>query len=331
MRVSAVLAAYNATWCIERALDSVLEQSQPPDQVIVCDDGSTDGTPELVERRYGPRLTVLRLPHRNASAARRIGIEQSSGDWIAFVDADDRWLPEKLARQAAFLQRHPQVRWLTGDGRYVSDEAVLRESWLADYFDRVCDVAGDLLPPLVERCFPLVSATLVERGAYDAVGGLDPGLVHSYDYDLWLRLAARYPGGLMAEPLVDYYSGPGTLSRHYESRFRDDLAIMRRLEHGGLGRGSAVKRVAAGRAAALEFDLAIIEVRTGRLREARARLRRASRGGPWKRRLLALGGAVLPAAGIGRLMRSSFVKRVVTRARRDPGRLPLPEAAERTG
>jgi len=328
MRVSVVIAAYNATWCIERALEDTLSQSRPPDQVIVCDDGSSDGTADLVEQRFGAAVTVLRLPHQNAAAARRIGIERSSGDWIAFLDADDRWLPGKLERQLAFLERHPQLRWLTGNGRLVSAEGVLRDSWLADYFDPVRDEAGDLVGPLVERCFPLVSATLVERGAYDAVGGIDPEIVYSHDYDLWLRLAARYPGGLMAEPLVDYFSGPGTLSRSYEPRFRDDLALMRRVEKSGLGRGVGLQRVAAERAAALEFDIAILCVRAGRLREARARLRRVLRMGPWDRRLVALGGVALPAAVVGRLMRSGLMKRVVKRARRVAGRLLLPGTGE---
>jgi glycosyltransferase involved in cell wall biosynthesis len=328
VRVSVAISAYNAAWCIERALSDALSQSRPPDEIIVADDGSSDGTADLIERRFGPAVTVLRLPHRNSAAARRVAIERSSGDWIAFLDADDRWLPEKLARQLAFLEQHPQLRWLTGNGRLVSAEGVLRDSWLADYFDPMRDAAGDLVAPLVERCFPLVSATLVERRAYDAVGGIDPEIVYSHDYDLWLRLAARYPGGLMAEALVDYFSGPGTLSRNYEPRFREDLAIMRRVEKSGLGRGAGLQRAAAERAGALEFDLAILCVRTGRLREARARLRRALRKGSWDRRLVALGGVVLPGPAVGRLVRSGLMKRVVKRARRVAGKLRLPATGD---
>jgi glycosyltransferase involved in cell wall biosynthesis len=329
MRVSVIVPAYNAAWCIERTLDGALSQSRPPEEIIVGDDGSSDETADLVERRFGAAVTVLRLPHRNSAAARRVAIERSSGDWIAFLDADDFWLPRKLERQLAFLERHPQLRWLTGNGRLVSPEGVLRDSWLADYFDPVVDVAGDLLPPLMERCFPLTSATLVERGAYDAVGGIDPEIVCSHDYDLWLRLAASYPGGLMAEPLVDYYSGPDTLSRNLEGRFRDDLMIMREVENSGLGHGAGVRRVAAQRAAALEFDLAILGARAGRLQEARARLRRVLGKGPWNRRLVAFGGVVLPASVVGRLVRFGLMKRIVTRVRRVAGKLLLPGPGER--
>ncbi|MBI5709102.1 MAG: glycosyltransferase [Candidatus Eisenbacteria bacterium] len=321
MRVSAVLAVYNAAWCIERALDSVLAQSRPVDEVLVCDDGSTDGTPDLIEGRYGAAVTVLRLPHRNASATRRVGTAQARGDWLALLDADDRWLPEKLERQLAFLARHPEVRWCGTDGQLVGQQGVVRHSWLEDYFDPVRDLAGDLLPPLVERCFPLVSAMLVEREAYQAVGGLDPRIVYSHDYDLWLRLAARYPGGVLAERLVEYYTGPGTLSRQIEARYRDDLGLMRRVARGELGRRPGIQRIAAERAAALEFDLALVALRAGRAAETRERLWRAAAHGPWKRRLLAAGGALAPAWAHGRLMRSGWLKQSVAAARREPPRL----------
>jgi glycosyltransferase involved in cell wall biosynthesis len=315
VRVSVVVPTWNAGPRVERALDDALAQSRPADEILVCDDGSSDDTAGRVERRYGAAVTVLRLPHRNASAARRAGIERSTGDWIAFLDADDRWRPEKLARQAEALARHPEVRWLTADGRYVADGTVLRESWLADYFEPVRELTGDLLAPLLERCFPLTSATLVARAAYDAVGGLDPTLVHSHDYDLWLRLAARHPGAVLAERLVDYHAGPDSLSRDLEGRHRDDLAILRRVARDGLGRGGAVRRIAATRAAALEFELALLAVRAGRATEARGRLWRSAARGPWRRRWVALGGAVLPAPAMRRLARLRLLKGAVRHGR----------------
>jgi len=321
--VSVVVPAWNPGPRIEVALDSALAQTRAADEILVCDDGSDDGTPERVERRFAAAVTVLRLPHRNASAARRAGVRRSRGDWIAFLDADDVWRPGKLARQVAFLEAHPLVRWLTADGRYVADGTVLRESWLADYFAPACEMCGDLLAPLLERCFPLTSATLVAREAYDAVGGLDPALAHSHDYDLWLRVAARYPGAVMAESLVDYHCGPETLSRDLERRHRDDLTIMRRVARDGLGRGRRVRRVAAARAAALEFELALLAVRAGRVGEARPRLWRSAGHGPWRRRLVAVGGALLPARAVGSLARSRLLKGAVRQGRRAAG-VPAP-------
>jgi O-antigen/teichoic acid export membrane protein len=307
-RVSVVIAAYNAAWCIENALQSTLAQTRPPHEVIVCDDGSTDGTPDLVERRFGARVRVLRLPHRNASASRSIGIAQATGDWIAFLDADDVWTPDKLEVQFAVLAAHPEVRWISSDGRLVSDHAVIRESWLAEYFSPVRDSVGDLLPALLERCFPLVSSMLVEKRAYDAAGGLDTELCYSYDYDLWIRLACLHSGALTTDRIVDYFAGPGTLSRRLEARHRDDLVIMERLAAGTPPTAPRLRRRAAERASGIQFDLALICLRSGRRAEARERLQRAAEHSPWNRRLVAWGGWLLPEWATARLMKSDWIK-----------------------
>jgi len=314
-RASVCLTVYNATWCVERAIESVLDQTLPAHEIVVSDDGSTDGTADLVERRFGDRVRVLRLPHRNASATRAIGIAQSTGDWVAFMDADDLWHPDKLERQAAYLERHPEVRWISSDGRYIAAEGVLRPSWLSEYFDPVRELCGDLLPALVERCFTLMSSMMVQRRVYDEVGGLDPDIIYSHDYDLWMRVGARYPGALLAECLIDYWSGPTTLSRDYEGRHRDDLLLMRRVERGQLGRRPDLQHMAAERAAQLEFDIGVACLRSGRTAEGRERLRRAGRRGPLKRRAVAVAGALMPSRMLPRLMRSPWLKDSVTRTR----------------
>jgi glycosyltransferase involved in cell wall biosynthesis len=330
VRITTALTVYNATWCVERAIQSVLDQTEPVHEILVADDGSTDGTPELVESRFGDRVRLLRLPHRNASATRKTAIAQATGDWIAFLDADDWWAPEKIERQRRFLERHPEVRWMSTDGRYVSERGVLRESWLDVYFEPVRDLVGDLLPLLVERCFPLMSSSLCAREAYEAVGGLDPDIVYSHDYDLWVRLAARYPGGVLAERLVDYWTGPGTLSRFFEARYRDDLGIMRRIE-ANPALSADVRRRAARRAAGIEFDIALVALRSGRLVEARERLRAASRHGPLSRRALAAVGAWMPPAAMGPVSRSGWLKERVQEARMKPVRIHLTVGSESGG
>ena len=316
--VSVVLAVYNAAWCVEKALDSVAAQTLPPDEVLVCDDGSTDGTADLVERRYPGFATVLRLPHRNAAATRCVGLERARNPWLAFIDADDIWLPGKLERQMAFLARHPELRWVCTDGAFVSAEGVIRESWLSDYFQPVRDLTGDLLPPLLERCFPLMSSMLVNRDAYREVGGMNPDIVYSHDYDLWLRIAARYPAGMMSDRLIEYLYHAGQLSRRIEDRARDDLDIMRRIERGDLGHRPALRRSAAERAAAIEFEIALHCYRSSRIAEGRERLWRAAQAGPLRRRVLAACGAALPAAALPVLMQSPWLKQAVSRSRRHP-------------
>ncbi|HYM80229.1 MAG TPA: glycosyltransferase [Candidatus Limnocylindria bacterium] len=328
-RVSAVLTCYNAAWCIERALDSVIAQTRAADEILVSDDGSTDDTVERIVARYGDRVRVLRLPHCGLTPSRRAAVEAATGNWIALLDADDEWLPNKLASQVGFLERHPEVRWLTSDGPYLSEQAVIRESWLSDYFRPVQDRAGDLFPLLIDRCFALVSSALFEARAYHDVGGFDVGISYSQDYDLWLRLAARYPAAVQVDSLVRYYSSPGQLSRRIEERFRDDLKLMRRVANGALRRDAGLQRLAAERAAALEFDLGVMCLRSGRIREGRVRLMRAAVGpGPIARRALAIGGAMTPNGSLRTLMRSPWIKGTVQGVR---GRMPdSPNAGGRT-
>jgi len=314
---SVVLTVYNATWCVERALDSVLAQTLPADQVevLVCDDGSTDGTPDLVERRYGARVRVLRLPHRNAAATRRVGLAEARGTWLSFLDADDWWETGKLARQLEFAERHADVAWISCDGQFVSAEGVIRESWLSDYFTPVTERVGDLFPLLVRRCFPLMSSSLVRRDAYHAVGGIDPGIVYSHDYDLWLRVAARYPAALLADRLVHYWSSEGSLSRRLEARHLDDLAIMERVAAGELRDDPTMRRMGHERAAAIAFDLALLCLRDGRSAEMRRLFRRARVAGPSSRRAFATAGSLLPG-GLARAARGwSWLKGPVASTR----------------
>jgi glycosyltransferase involved in cell wall biosynthesis len=332
MKISVLLTTYDAAWCVTRALDSVFAQTRPADEVLVGDDGSTDDTVAKIEQRYGDRVRVLRLPHRGLTPARRATFEAASGDWLAPLDADDWWEPEKLARQAAFLAAHPDVRWVGTDGVYVGAEGVLRPSWFSDYFDPVRELSGDLLPALVERCFPLVSSMLIEREAYFASGGYDLGIPYSQDYDLWMKLAGVHPGGMVAEPLIHYWSSPGQLSRRYEARHRDDLELMRRVAAGTYRRDPVLQGRGAARAAAIAFDLGLRAVKDARWTEARVAFASARAHGPVGRRLLAWGGSVAPPFALAALARSGMMKRAAGGARALPEPIgTAPEAARGGG
>lgn len=297
VRVSALLTCYNAAWCVDRALDGLLAQTRAPDEIVVTDDGSTDDTVGRIVSRLGARVKLLRLPHQGLTRSRAAAFDAASGDWLAMLDADDIWLPEKLERELATAQRHPDARWIVSDAVYVSETGVLRESWLSHYFDPVRELSGDLLPALIERSFVLPSASLVAAEAYRAVGGFDPSFVYSQDYDLFLRLAARFPGVILPDRLARYFATPGGMSSKIEERHRDNLRLMERIESGELRPEPLTRRSGARRVAALAFDIGMICMRSGRNEEARGLLRRAAgRGSPWPRRAVALAGAMLPAS-----------------------------------
>ncbi len=324
--VTVVMAVYNAAWCVERAIDSVLAQTVPPTEIIVCDDGSDDGTPALLERRYGMLVTVFQLAHQNAAAARKYGLARARGEWLAFLDADDWWEKDKLEQQLDYVKQHPEVKWLSADGPYVSEEGIERESWLSDYFDPVRELRGDLFPLMLQRCFPLMSSMLVEREAYDAVGGIDGTIVYSHDYDLWLRLSARYPGAVQPQSLVSYWTHPGALSKRYEMRYRDDLMLMQRIARGELRGEPSLRAAAAKRAASHAFDLGLMCLRSGRGAQGRAFMRQALGDGPPVRRAFALAGAILPDGLVPLAQRMGWLKGAVSRVRRRSGRLSPPES-----
>lgn len=213
-RVSVVVPTYNRAALLPRALDSVLAQSRPADELIVVDDGSEDGSAALLAARY-PQARVLRQPNRGVSAARNAGIRAARGGWIALLDSDDLWRPDKLARQLAAAGAdarlvHCDELWIR-DGRRVNPKR--RHAKYGGYIYR--------------RCLPLCalspSAVLIRREVFAEIGLFDESLPACEDYDLWLRVCARYPVRYLDEPLVVKYGGhDDQLSRRYwgMDRFR---------------------------------------------------------------------------------------------------------------
>ncbi|MHC5141971.1 MAG: glycosyltransferase family 2 protein, partial [Planctomycetota bacterium] len=114
MKISVVIPAYNAEKHIARAIESVLAQTRPADEVIVIDDGSSDATAEVV-RSFGDKVIFIQQENAGASVARNAGIEAATSDWIAFLDADDEWLPNKLQLQVEHFKRNPDLLWATGN------------------------------------------------------------------------------------------------------------------------------------------------------------------------------------------------------------------------
>ena len=112
--VSAVIPAYNAGKYVGRAIESVLAQTHKADEIIVVNDGSSDDTAEVVER-FGGAVRFIRQENAGASVARNTGIEAATSEWIAFLDADDEWLPNKLKLQTEHLERNPKLVWTTGN------------------------------------------------------------------------------------------------------------------------------------------------------------------------------------------------------------------------
>jgi glycosyltransferase involved in cell wall biosynthesis len=218
-RVSVVMAVYNAEPWLAEAVDSVLGQTYGDFELVVIDDGSLDATPEILGRLRDPRLRVVRQRQSGQTSALNHGLRLSRGALIARMDGDDVALPERLARQVAFLDAHPDVGLLGTACREISATGA---------------VVRTIVPPaedpeirrILIRENPFThSAVMFRRTVLDASGRYDEGFVVAQDYDLWLRMSRVTRLANLSEPLVLRRLAPGRLSRAREStRIRDEVA-----------------------------------------------------------------------------------------------------------
>ncbi|MHC1744128.1 MAG: glycosyltransferase family 2 protein [Syntrophobacteraceae bacterium] len=193
--ISVIIPTYNRLQLVREALHSVLAQLLPPDEVIVVDDGSTDGTGALPSVN-SERVCYVRQHHAGVSAARNHGLRSARGEWLAFLDSDDLWLPGKLAAQMRFLAENPHLRVVQ------TEELWLRNGKRVNPKNYHAKPNGTCFERLLERCLVSPSAVMIHRSIFDVVGGFDETLPACEDYDLWLRIGCRYPIGLVKSPLV---------------------------------------------------------------------------------------------------------------------------------
>ncbi|MCL4503557.1 MAG: glycosyltransferase [Deltaproteobacteria bacterium] len=194
--VSVIIPTYNRAALVQEAVASVLAQSFRDFELIVVDDGSTDGTPEVLSP-YASRLRFLRRENQSGvSAARNTGIAAARGEWLAFLDSDDLWLPEKLARQMAYLEEHPDLLICQ------TEETWVRRGIRVNQPQTHRKIGGQIFYQSLERCMVSPSAVMLHRRLLAQHGGFDEELPAAEDYDLWLRLGWRYEIGLVPEPLI---------------------------------------------------------------------------------------------------------------------------------
>lgn len=175
--ISVIVPVYNAEAYIAEALDSILGQTHPPREIIVIDDGSTDGTQEVVSQ-YRNAVICLRQENRGPAAARNTGLERATGRLIAFLDADDLWPPDALAESSRVLQENPEIGVVLGRTRF------LRR------VDRP-DAGAQWQDSLVARFYPQLGSALFRRAVFDEVGAFDAHLAYSEDIDWFIRARER--------------------------------------------------------------------------------------------------------------------------------------------
>ncbi len=207
--VSVIIPTFNRGYCLEDSLRSVLAQSFADFELIVVDDGSTDDTAVLVGRF--PAVKLIRLEkNRGVSFARNRGVVAARGNYIAFLDSDDLWEPRKLAAQIKWMERRP-------DSQVVyTDEIWIRNGTRVNPANKHRKYSGDVFQYCLPLCIVSPSSVLLRTKMLSNIGGFDESMRVCEDYDLWLRIAQRYPFHCIDEKLITKRGGhDDQLSRKY--------------------------------------------------------------------------------------------------------------------
>ncbi|HDN69265.1 MAG TPA: glycosyltransferase [Gammaproteobacteria bacterium] len=200
MNISVIIPTWNRAERLVNALQSVFSQSLPPAEVIVVDDGSTDNTREIVHRQF-PDARYLFQQNKGVSGARNTGIKAASGDWIALLDSDDHWQPDKLEQHCEQLRTWPDYKICH------SDEIWIRNGRRVNAMKKHAKQGGHIFRQCLPLCVISPSAVLIHRDLFNEVGLFDERLPACEDYDLWLRICALHPVLYIDKPLITKTGG----------------------------------------------------------------------------------------------------------------------------
>lgn len=200
MKISLIIPSYNRSHLLKRALQSVFEQSLLPDEVIVVDDGSTDDTAEMLHNLF-PQVIYLHQDNAGVSSARNLGIQHSTGSWIALLDSDDTWLKDKLVMQVSSLKQSPEIKICH------TEEIWIRNGTRVNAMNKHKKSGGWIFEQCLPLCAMSPSSIMIHRSIFDELGLFDESLPACEDYDLWLRISNAFPVLFLEQPLINKYGG----------------------------------------------------------------------------------------------------------------------------
>jgi hypothetical protein len=275
-----IVAAYQAAGVVADAVRSALEQTLPPHDVVVCDDGSTDGTAEVLAP-FGDRVRVLRQANGGEAAAKNAAAHAAEGDYVVILDADDVFAPQRLEAMAACLAARPDLDLLTTDAVIEIEGRPVRRVYEAGFAFAAADQRTAIL-----RSNFLFGLAAVRRSRLLEAGGFDESLRHATDWDCWLRLiAGGSAAGCIDAPLATYRLQRGSLSSQRAAMLGGRVRTLEKAQ--GLPGLSADER------AVLAASL-----RDHRRRHARERAYEALTAGAPGARGLSLRAAAAPGQGV---------------------------------
>ena len=214
-KITAILPTWNRAEWLEKSIQSVLDQTFGDFELVVVDDASTDSTAEIIERYSGKIRTIVFSENRGVSAARNAAIKNSDSEWIAFLDSDDFWHPDKLQKQIAQTKMRPACPL------HFTDEIWIRNGVRVNPKKKHQKKEGWIFQPSLALCLMAPSTVILRRELFEVHGLFDENLPVCEDYDLWLRLTAQHPVALLNEKLMTRHGG------HADQLSRSDWGIDR--------------------------------------------------------------------------------------------------------
>ena len=222
-KVSIIIPAYNAETTIKRTIESVQRQTYADYELIVINDGSTDGTSKIVRQIIDPRIKLFSYENGGLPVARNRGIERAKGEYIAFLDADDLWTPDKLEKQLAVLEANPEAGVV-----YSQTYCIDRQENLLYYCDPIHFEGNVLKELLLTNFLHNGSNPLIRQRAIETVGKFDSNLKSSEDWDYYLRLAALYPFAVVPEYQILYRQTANNMSSNVATIKQASYVVLER-------------------------------------------------------------------------------------------------------
>jgi len=198
-KVSVVIPTYNHAWYLPKAIDSVLIQSYPNLEVFVIDDGSTDGTAELV-KTYGSKVNYIYKENGGTPSALNLGLSLVTGQYVCWLSADDAMIGEKVSKQVSLMEGDPNLGFSYTSFVVINASGEKQYDVHSAYFSD----KKEMVTKLMEGCFINGSSVMMRGSALEKIGNFDEGLPQAHDYDLWFRFLREYACGFLEEPLLAY-------------------------------------------------------------------------------------------------------------------------------
>jgi glycosyltransferase involved in cell wall biosynthesis len=222
--VTVVIPCYNQAHFVGEAIESVLSQSYRNFEVVVVDDGSTDNTSEVASRYGEEGVRLIRQENRGLAGARNTGIRHSRGEFLVFLDADDRLLPDALEAGLRCFEAHPECALVAGHSRFIDVDGLLRAEPRPPE-----PIGSDLYTALLERkYFVIPGAVMYRRGVIESVGAFDTSLNATEDYDLYFRIAKKFPVYWHHEVVLEYRKHGASMTRKAGLMLQHTVVVLSR-------------------------------------------------------------------------------------------------------